>query len=108
MSRLIYADALLEKMSGHCDVCQYHSLRSPRCCDCDWSEAMDDVDDMDDVEIEPVRHGHWITKTRHEHYPSGKEYEEDYCSLCSMRGSIEYDYCPHCGAKMDEAFEWLD
>lgn len=51
MSRLIDADALLKKMSGHCDVCQFHSLRSPRCCDCDWHEAMGVVDDMDDAEI---------------------------------------------------------
>ncbi len=42
--RLIYADKLLEKMSCHCDVCQYHSHRKRTCCgECDWHEAMDDV-----------------------------------------------------------------
>lgn len=51
--------------------------------------------------VAPVVHARWITCNRHEHYPSGKEYEEDYCSACGKRGSLEYDYCPHCWAIMD-------
>lgn len=64
-------------------------------------EMTDYIEDAPTIDAEPVKHGHWITKTRHERYPSGKEYEEDFCSACGMRGSIEYDYCPHCGAKID-------
>ena len=45
--------------------------------------------------------GKWITKIRHEHYPSGKQYEEDFCSVCGKRGSLEYQFCPNCGAKME-------
>lgn len=48
---------------------------------------------------EPKR-GKWKTAIRHEHYPSGKEYEADYCSVCGRRGSLEYNYCPCCGARM--------
>lgn len=65
-------------------------------------EMTDYIENATTIEAEPVKHGRWITKTRHEHYPSGKEYEEDFCSACGMRGNIEYDYCPRCGAKMDE------
>lgn len=53
------------------------------------------------ADVVEVVHGYWITRIRHEHYPSGKEYEEDYRSVCGKRGSREYDYCPHCGALMD-------
>ena len=95
MSRLINADDV--KKRGDCYPPEFRSV---------MSNILRHTKTIKDVA--PVKHGHWITKTRHEHYPSGKEYEEDYCSACSMRGSIEYDYCPHCGAKMDEAFEWLD
>ena len=53
-------------------------------------------------EQEPVepKTGKWITRLRHEHYPSGKPYEEDFCSECGKRGSLEYPFCPWCGKKM--------
>lgn len=50
----------------------------------------------------PMVHGRWVTKQRHERYPSGQPYEADYCSACGQRGSMELDYCPHCGADMRE------
>lgn len=53
------------------------------------------------ADVVPVVHGRWNTVIRHEHYPSGKEYEADYCSVCGQRGSLEFNYCPNCGAKMD-------
>ena len=54
-------------------------------------------------EQEPVepKTGKWITRLRHEHYPSGKPYEEDFCSECGKRGSLEYPFCPWCGIKME-------
>ena len=54
-------------------------------------------------EREPVesKTGKWITRLRHEHYPSGKPYEEDFCSECGKRGSLEYPFCPWCGKKME-------
>ena len=49
------------------------------------------------IETEPVRHGHW-TLDRHEH---------GVCSVCHMTsvdiiGGEFHNYCPNCGAKMDE------
>lgn len=52
------------------------------------------------ADVAPVVHGEWIEKQRHEHFPSGKPYIADYCSVCGKRGSAEYNYCPNCGAKM--------
>lgn len=104
MSRLIDADALLEKMSTHCDLCQYNDHIHPCRRECDWHEAIDEVEDMDEVEIEPVRHGHWI--------PADIYHEDVYiCSVCHADIAVPisfdyrptYKYCPMCGAKLDEA-----
>lgn len=55
------------------------------------------------VEAVPVRRGHWKEIIRHEHFPSGKPYTLDYCSVCGKRGSAEYNFCPNCGCDMREA-----
>lgn len=66
-----------------------------------WNDAERKITELPAVDAVEVVHGRWITKQRHEHYPSGKPYGADYCSVCGKRGSIEYPYCPNCGAKMD-------
>ena len=44
------------------------------------------------VDAEPVKHGHWLQMMGHA-----------YCSMCGYKGSpIITNYCPNCGAKMDE------
>lgn len=59
------------------------------------------------VDAEPVRHGHWIEA----HDNDGLDYE---CSnrKCQCRISYngakvsgDFNYCPNCGAKMDEVSE---
>lgn len=56
-----------------------------------------------EVEVEPVRHGKWEI-TKDDYYCVAK------CSLCHEEWSFEvyddieslnYRYCPNCGAKMD-------
>lgn len=65
-----------------------------------YAEALEVTDDA-----EPVRHGHWCVTQAYPHTV--------YCSECFQRfaqahwavwedGSLPRDYCPHCGAKMDE------
>lgn len=52
----------------------------------------------------PVKHAHWI----HEHLAStsGGSYAVVRCSNClSQYPMTEENYCPHCGAKMDEVTE---
>lgn len=57
--------------------------------------------------VEPVKHGHWIEVQR--------IHEKDHtaiceCSLCGdtvwvYDGQRAWNYCPNCGAKMDEVEE---
>lgn len=56
-----------------------------------------DIMNMPRVDAEPVRHGKWI------HYK-----DEHTCTNCGQTVTGDwnaenyYDYCPHCGARMDE------
>lgn len=49
------------------------------------------------------KHGKWIVRHRHEHYSSGKPYDEDVCPFCK-RTDHNGDglYCGYCGARMEE------
>lgn len=77
--------------------------------------------DMDAVDVEPVRHGHWISDSptffcgtkrieRGDVVPifDGSPICSCHCSVCGewLVASDEYaacgKYCPNCGAKMDE------
>ncbi len=66
---------------------------------CGWNDALDSVYQYaPTVDAEPVRHGHWI--------------DEIGMFLCSECGDAwgtdneemvrSFNYCPNCGAKMDE------
>ena len=50
------------------------------------------------IEAEPIRHGHWelIDSTEPRRYG---------CSQCKRMVWHEENYCPNCGAKMDEVTE---
>lgn len=53
---------------------------------------------VDALEAEPIKHGRWIVVSE---YPKKAE-----CSYCGYPVEHElvcwWDYCPNCGAKMDE------
>ena len=58
--------------------------------------------DMPAADVVPVLHGRWIL----EREPDGKPYCF-HCSVCDddfhyIGITVAYDYCPNCGAKMDE------
>ena len=61
-------------------------------------------DRLDECPLEEVKHGHWVEQ-EHEDWKWSKEYR---CSECGkyrlMTNPVgrEWDYCPSCGAKMDE------
>lgn len=70
--------------------------------------AIKTVEKIPDADVELVKHGHWLDVDRDEYV----HLDEDgfttylcYCSVCGY-GSEEYrakgNYCPNCGAKMDE------
>ena len=59
------------------------------------------------ADVAPVRHGRWISLTDCSNagvYCSvchKKVYKEDY-AICNRKNKLRSDYCPNCGAKMDE------
>jgi hypothetical protein len=56
------------------------------------------IDYAPSADAEPVVHGRWIT-----HYRSGTPVAEGYVSTCcDIWNNRKSDYCPNCGAKMDE------
>ena len=68
-------------------------------------EARDEVDNAPTVDAVPVRHGKYIG-TEFDGYADGcPVYYEWKCSECGCVFEEEeptYNYCPNCGAKMDE------
>lgn len=47
--------------------------------------------------------GHWIVVTRHEHYPSGKPYEQLQCPFCKkFDHNGDGNFCGYCGARMEK------
>ena len=66
---------------------------------------IEDINNMPTADVQEVRHGHWITKSLDNFRKVGCK-----CSECGYTGISDYDsyddpydfdFCPHCGAKMD-------
>lgn len=75
-----------------------------------WSEDAEDIlkeiSEARTVDVEPIRHGHWIkVETPH---TSPYELNIYKCSECDAHlfAVVDgYRYCPNCGALMDEVEE---
>lgn len=63
-----------------------------------FSEASLTARKMPTVDAEPVRHGRWEVV-------DGAEPRRYGCSVCKKLSWTEDNYCPNCGAKMDEVGE---
>lgn len=67
-----------------------------------YTDCIRTVKCAETIDAEPIRHGRWT----HKYYPTvwydSGEPPEWVCSLCDDRAYNTYDYCPNCGAKMDE------
>lgn len=70
-----------------------------------------DIINAPTVDAEPVRHGHWIMKktaadalyTVCSHCNASVKYNDEYGTVVmNLNGA---NYCPNCGAKMDEITE---
>lgn len=90
--RLIDADALMNKMQKDplFDLVERYGVSGV-------------INAEPTVDAVPVRHGKWINreyglKRDGRHYPFWERYE---CSVCGAKAD-ESDYCPNCGARMDE------
>lgn len=54
--------------------------------------------DLPTADVAEVRHGEWL-----KHYRSGTTVSDGYVSsCCDMWNERKSQYCPHCGAKMNE------
>ena len=82
-----------------------------------------DLEDISPADVAPVVHGRWIWKPTKQYCPPDCWYpplscneetwdekngtwleDEMYCSECDYHNyhEIKYNFCPNCGAKMDE------
>ena len=89
--RLIDADELLKKFCHGCpDNDNGDNCIMNHCADYDLVLTMPTVD------AELVKHGRWIED----------EYGIPHCSECkTINNTVYKNYCPNCGAKMDEVEE---
>ena len=70
------------------------------------NEHKDKVKSLPAADVQPVKRGRWIAENR-----DNRGYADCYtCSNCqsytytyTLMRDCEYDYCPNCGAKMNEA-----
>ena len=95
--RLIDAEAFLKTEIDRCG-----SAPLVGTCTSDNQYLSDRLKKAPTIEAKPVVHGHWIEK---EKYSFGIMYD---CSLCDNRildNGYSWNYCPNCGAKMDETVE---
>jgi acetyl-CoA carboxylase beta subunit len=64
----------------------------------DWCDAEDAIRNAPTVLAEPVRHAHWV---RVNGWMKCSGCNKD--ALCNgIEEEAESDFCPHCGARMDE------
>ena len=66
-------------------------------CDCEW---LWDILNIPTADVAPVRHGRWVIIEIL--CGGGKERKYYRCSECNKANVIRSNYCPNCGAKMDE------
>lgn len=67
------------------------------------AKNLQSISDMPAADVAPVTHGRWISKNPHGY---------EWTFVCSNCGYVDgfpfndrYNYCPNCGARMDETVE---
>ena len=89
--RFIDANNLIEEIrEERCYNCR--NFKDMKCDYCSTADYIYMIEDMPAADVAPVRHGRW------KRY--GKNLGE--CSECGEIVSVRNNYCPNCGAKMDE------
>ena len=64
--------------------------------------AMNAIDEMPAADVAPVRHGYWVEQENwatDDYYYTCSACGEDYNTIYGT--PPDYNFCPHCGAKMD-------
>ena len=98
--RFIDANNLIEEIKEErCYNCR--NFKDMKCDYCGTADYIYMIEDMPAADVAPVVHGRWIDKG-----------EYAVCTECGGRSGTQYDgvepiplmtqFCPNCGAKMDE------
>lgn len=67
-----------------------------------WARAICLLHDVQTADVVPVVHGRWIEYPRAHYFKcSNCKYTVPHRKANLVNGKREYNYCPHCGAKMD-------
>ena len=65
------------------------------------------LENLPAADVAPVRHGRWLTWE--EQFPGRTPKKQSglgvFCDKCHNHADNRTDYCPNCGAKMDEVSE---
>ena len=70
-----------------------------------YDKIIGGIYDIPSADVAPVRHGRWIEGKLPIYRWGGEKIGEKStwkCSVCHDVGFWGYNYCPNCGAKMDE------
>lgn len=85
---------LIDERDNDCNMYYFHGQKIER--DEKYEFAIDKMRDFPSADVTPVYHGKWIL---HEIDDTLRWRE---CSVCKGEiHNVNYNYCPHCGAKMD-------
>ena len=67
-------------------------------------EGVKIINQFPSVDVAPVRHGHWIYHPD-DLFPNDSTQECSYCHAEESLTLYNENYCPNCGARMDEVIE---
>lgn len=69
-----------------------------------WAKGLEPtqyLEELPSADVPDRKVGTWIVVTRHEHYPSGKPYEQVQCPFCKrFDNNGDGNFCGYCGANM--------
>ena len=100
MSKFIDAYKFREMMDHEYPFDKYTQTHYPAL-DEAKSAVLKILDSCPAVEVEPVRHGHWIDEEIPLPLSDGSK-KCVRCSECGTHWEYKFNYCPNCGVKMDE------
>ena len=97
--RLIDKNAMIKKIKKSlCYDCEIYNVR---CRDCLVYDAIGLIDAAQAVNAVEVVHGRWIETIVPDGYVQKASRLRKQCSVCGWTNACRYNYCPHCGAKLD-------
>ena len=91
-------EAIKQTYCSHCN-----SYNGAMCRACEHQDDMDIIEDTKAADVQPVKHGRWITWDDSGFTKCSCCNSEYYISDLQVVGDSEgfVDFCPNCGARMD-------